>query len=234
MKATIPSIRRTFTAVAVISAIFLVSLVAGINPCIAQDEGVPGRPAVATQTLSNTDEFTDTSVVPDDVVTQEDFARDVFGEREEGAYSVSIWRVLGSLAIVILLIVGVVYLMRLLLARGMRYDLKGRHIRVLDVVQLGMNRSLYLVAVGKKLVLLGSSDKGLNYIMEITGGGSGDIREILGAYAEEGGVEFQQDLESAVETASRESGLPATGTSDFVEKVKDKLRRLEDDRRRER
>ena len=224
---------RKSSVAAVFAAMLLILAVS--LPCVAQEQGAAdmNMPEVATPSVSNTDEYTDTGIVPDDVTTQEDFMNDVFEERQGATAGVSFWRVLGSLAIIIVLILGAVYVMRLFLARGMRYDLKGRHIRVLDVVQLGMNRSLYLVAVGNRIVLLGSSDKGLTFLMEA--GSGGDLGEELENFASGKGVEFHQNLEDAASnTAFEQPGQPgSTASGEFMEKVKDKLRKLEEDRRRE-
>jgi len=136
----------------------------------------------------------------------------------------------GSLGIVALLIVGVVYLMRLMLSRGMRYDLKGRHIKVLDVVNLGMSRGLYLISVGKRVVLLGSSDKGLNYLADVTG--EEELGGAPGGYGGGGGVEFHETLRNAAAEAGAPAGPEEFRTPEaFMEKLKEKLNELDEENR---
>ena len=139
-------------------------------------------------------------------------------------YRFSALRLIGSLGLIVLMIVGTVYLMRLMMAKGMRYDLKGHHIKVLDVVQLGLNRSLYLVSVGKKAILIGASDKGMSHISDV--GGVDGIKEAHGEFSEDGGVGFKDSLtESLRNTVSG----PAAGLGIFGEKLKEKLKKLEEE-----
>jgi flagellar biosynthetic protein FliO len=178
----------------------------------------------------NAQEKADADVVPNDVPTLEKTAGRYDTERAAAFTGPSIWRVIFSLAIVILLIVGVVWLLKQVWARGMRFDMKGRHIRVLDVVSLGMNRSIYLVAVGGKLLLLGSSDKGLNYLMEVNGlEAAGELPEGM---PREGGVSFQGALENAaiqdiVKSQSRDT---RERTVSFMDRLKSKLRKLDEEK----
>lgn len=171
---------------------------------------------------------TDTDVVPSDVPTLESTAGQYDGQRGKPFSGPSIWRVLFSLAIVILMIVGVVWLLKQVWARGMRFDMKGRHIRVIDVVSLGMNRSVYLVAVGKKVVLLGSSDKGLSYLMEVN-----DLavaEELPEGMPREGGVSFQGALENAAiqEIMKNQDTENAAGGDTFIDRLKNKLKKLDE------
>jgi flagellar biogenesis protein FliO len=169
----------------------------------------------------------DEDVVPNDAPTLEKTAKK-YDLPEGAAFSISaVWRTIASLAIVIILIVGLVYLMRHVWARGMRFDMKGRHIRVLDIVSLGVNRSIFLVAVGKKIVLLGSSDKGLNYLMEVTD--LEGVGELPAGLPGEGGVSFQGELENAAVQETM-GNPPADRTVSFVDRLKNKLRRLDEDK----
>jgi flagellar biogenesis protein FliO len=187
------------------------------------------RTEVKTRPLTFPDKTAvDENVVPNDVDTLEKSAKK-YDLPEGTAFSISaIWKTIGSLAIVIMLIVGLIYLMRQVWARGMRFDMKGRHIRVLDIVSLGVNRSLFLVAVGKKLVLLGSSDKGMNFLMEVTGlESAGDLP---GELPGESGVSFQGELENAAMKDVLGSQTAADRTVSFVDRLKNKLKRFDEDK----
>lgn len=105
------------------------------------------------------------------------------------------------------------------MSRGMRYDMKGRHIKVKDVVNLGLNRSLYLVEVGGRSILVGSSDKGLQRIADITGV---DLDE---GYDEEGGVDFAKSLDDAINKPQNAGGVD--GIRNILE---ERLRRLEEEK----
>ncbi|MFA6448752.1 MAG: flagellar biosynthetic protein FliO [bacterium] len=169
----------------------------------------------------------DESVVPNDVETLEKSAKK-YDLPEGTSFSVStIWRTIGSLAVVIMMIVGVIYLMRQFWAKGMRFDMKGRHIRVVDVVSLGVNRSIFLVAVGKKHILLGSSDKGLNYLMEVTGLEGAEMPEGLTG---EGGVSFHGELENAASKDMYKTQSFQDRSVSFVDRMKSKLKRLDEDK----
>ncbi len=187
--------------------------------------------AYATPTIDSTSESVSTgNIVPDDIKTMEDYEMPFSMNREGEKETMSIWRVLLSLIIVVVLIIGVIYVMKLFYARGMRYDLKGKHIKVLDVVTLGTNKSLHLVAVGSKIILLGSSEKGMVYLTELTS--EKDSGDILGEWRDKGSVGFQGELETAVEGIDAGSVEPAQPVP-FVEKLKEKLKRLEDDKKPE-
>lgn len=182
----------------------------------------------ATPTIESTRESVETGeIVPGDVQTMEDYEMPFARPGEEGPETVSIWRVLISLIITVLLIVGVIYVLKLFYARGMRYDLKGKHIKVMDVVSLGANKNLHLVAVGRKLILLGSSEKGMTYLTEITD--PKDFEEFTGGWRDEGSVGFPGELETAVEGIDS-SSVEAAEPVPFVDKLKEKLKRLEDDK----
>lgn len=201
----------------------------------AAEQGAPtvDTAPVATPTLEQPNKPADGGkLIPDNIKTMEDYRKPFVPDRSGGPYRVSVFRVLGSLAIVVAMILALAYGLKMFWSRGMRMDLKGRHIRVLDVMTLGMNRSLFLVSVGKKIVLLGSADKGLAFLMELNG--SEDLEEIPGTPAREGGVAFQSELESAL-TQTETKGpvipvIPGRAVS-FKDKLKSKLKRLDEDRK---
>ncbi len=184
----------------------------------------------ATAAITFPDKTVDDKDLLPGVKTREDYAPQVEGAaaKEAPALAAGIWRMFFSLAIVILMIVGVIYLLRRVWARGMRFDLKGRHIRVLDVVSLGMNRSIFLVAIGKKVVLLGSNDKGLSFLTEVTGLENIEEAESLPTGA--GGVSFQEELENTALRNMAQSSSAQDRTVPFVDKLKSKLKKLEDEK----
>lgn len=189
----------------------------------ASPEPEPAAAAVATSTptLAGTDEsYAGEDVVPDNIKTMEDY-QDEFADIPGGSAGFSVWRVIGSLAIIVFMIIGCVYLLRMTMSRGMRYDMKGRHIRVKDVVNLGLNRSLYLVEVGGRSILVGSSDKGLQLISDI----SGVELDETGGYGEEGGVDFAKNLDDAINKPGSAGGVD--GIRNILE---ERLRRLEEDK----
>jgi flagellar biosynthetic protein FliO len=214
----------------IIAALWLVALAPSAYAANAVDQQTAGRAKSAVSTpLAFPDKTTvNDDVVPNDVETLEKTAKK-YELPERTSFSVSaIWRTIASLAIVIMLIVGLVYLLRQFWARGMRFDMKGRHIRVIDVVSLGVNRSIFLVSVGKKFVLLGSSDKGLNYLMEVTD--MEGVAEIPAGLSAEGGVSFHGELENAA-TKDMLKSVPAQDTAvPFVDRLKNKLKRLDEDK----
>lgn len=159
-------------------------------------------------------------VIPENIKTLEDYQGNYGGNAGRVVPGYSGWRVVGSLAIIVLLIIGSVYLLRMTMAKGLRYDLKGKHIRILDVVQLGLNRSLYLVSVGGRAMLIGSSDKGLSFISDVTGA---EGMEAEAGYNAEGGVSFADHLGDA---AAGQTG----GADRITELLEERLRRLEEDR----
>lgn len=170
-------------------------------------------------------------VVPGDIKTQEDFLPDL-KEQAPIVPAYSIWRVVFGLFFVIGLILLITYLLRAMSNRGLRLDIKGRHIRVIDNIQLGVNRTLFLVQIGAKIILLSSNDKGLSYLTEVTD--PDDIKMFL----TEGSppateTTFTGQLRGAVarggnRTPGGASGS-ASGTS-AVDKLKERLTKLSDEK----
>jgi flagellar biogenesis protein FliO len=211
-----------------------IALCVAAGCAVAAESRAPGaEPAAAQGAVSDklgaeklgsetapVDMSADDSVVPSDMKTREDY-RPAFDEDEEqGTHRVSVWRVMGSLAIVIMLILAFAYVMKMLWAKGMRLELKGRHIKVMDTVQLGLNRQLYLVSVGKRRVLLGSGEKGLTYLMEV---GEDEVLDYGGeSPTADGGVGFQGELE-------RRAGEIMGGAAPIMNRLKSKLKKLEEE-----
>ncbi len=192
-----------------------------------------GPPRTATPTINTTNNFNDTSIVPSDVPQGP-------GDRAEQGKSESLediginsrqpspLRVVGSLVLVIALILGVVYVMKIIMAKGMRYDLKGKHIRVVDVLNLGVNRTLYLVEVGgRKLLLSNSGDKGLAFVCEVAA--------TEGEWTPDGGISFEDEKgKEYFTTDESEPSKPVMGMgTGFVDQLKEKIRELDDEKRNE-
>lgn len=164
-------------------------------------------------------------VVPSDARTQESYYRDTDLPRRETAPGVSVWRMIFSLIFVVGLIILIGYVMRWMWAKGIRLDVRGHHMKVLDTLQLGYNRSVFLVQVGRRIVLLGSADKGVQYLTEIT-----DVAEVESflsdvedseAPAQEG--PFSRHLINAMSRQLRSQ--PAKPVS-FADRLKDRLSKM--------
>lgn len=158
--------------------------------------------------------------VPDDVPTREQFDEE-FAQAEPAVQSYSIWRAVFGLAFVIGLILCISYLLRFMNSRGLRLDLRGNHIRIVDAVQIGMNRGLYLVQVGSKLLLVASTDKGLSYMTEITD--PGDVESILGGENSGETSTFAGALKNAAGKVAGEK------TASIIDKLRGKLTKMNDE-----
>lgn len=173
--------------------------------------------AKGLRALGNTD------VVPSDVQTKDDFGQGMPSPQIESP-TISIMRVIFSLLLVIGLIIATVYVLKYFYSRSMRLDLKTRHIRVLDTVQLGMNRAVYMVKVGQMVLLLGTGDKGLVYLAEVTD--AVDLEAMLDE--QDGGGDFTSQIARAAGPWDklRQSGDKLT---QFNSRLKDKLNKLDSD-----
>jgi len=166
-------------------------------------------------------------VVPSDVKTREDFLRDTPDIPKRGG--VSIWRFLGSLILVGFLIVALVFVLKQIYARGMRLDLKGRHIKVMDVVQLGPGRAVFLVRVGDKALLLGSADKGgLNYLADVTDTIDLEAAEEAAAAGTAQPFNFRRSLNEALGMKGKRDS-ETVSPAQFNSRLKDRLSKLEED-----
>ena len=166
-----------------------------------------------------------TGVVPGDIQTKDDFARSLPEPRIESPV-VSVGRVMLSLLLVIALIIATVYVLKYFYSRSMRMDFKGHHIRVLDTVQLGMNRAVYMVRVGDMIILLGTGDKGLVYLTDVSGAVDPDQLPEPG----QGGspFDFRRHLDKAADPVRAAQDKQA-GSSPFNTRLKDNLKKLDDD-----
>lgn len=164
-----------------------------------------------------------TDVVPPDIQTKDDFAQDTPSPRMDSP-TISVMRVIVSLLLVIALIIGTVYVLKYFYSRSMRLDLKATHIRVLDTVQLGMNRAVFMVKVGEMVILLGTGDKGLVYLTEVTD--AVNMEDLLDG--QEGGSDFTSQIKRAVGPRSKN---PQSGDklTQFNLRLRDKLKKLDDD-----
>ncbi|ACL70423.1 flagellar biosynthetic protein FliO [Halothermothrix orenii] len=73
---------------------------------------------------------------------------------------------LARVTIYTLLIIGLIYLGFYLWKRGLGYQKTGRHIHIIERVFLGPKKSLVLLLVKEKLVLVGIDEKGFHVISE--------------------------------------------------------------------
>lgn len=176
----------------------------------------PREPA-GLRALGNTD------VVPSDIQTKDDFGRNMPSPQIESP-AVSVLRVIFSLLLVIGLIIATVYVLKYFYSRSMRLDLKTRHIRVLDTVSLGMNRSVYLVKTGEMVLLLGTGDKGLTLLADVTK--AVDLEALLDET--EGAADFTGQIARAAGPWEklRQQGDKLT---QFNTRLKDKLNKLDGD-----
>jgi flagellar biosynthetic protein FliO len=79
-----------------------------------------------------------------------------------------IFRLVLTLAFVIAIILGTVWVLRRLMAKRWPGKLKDRPIRVLDRIQLAPKRSLDVVAVGDRIIVLGVTENGINLLTELS------------------------------------------------------------------
>jgi flagellar biogenesis protein FliO len=162
-------------------------------------------------------------VVPPDIQTKDDFDQDMPAPRMDSP-TISVMRVILSLLLVIALIIGTVYVLKYFYSRSMRLDLKATHIRVLDTVQLGMNRAVFMVKVGEMVILLGTGDKGLVYLTEVTD--AVNMEDLIDE--PEGRGDFSSQIKSAVGPRNKN---PQSGDklTQFNSRLRDKLKKLDND-----
>ncbi|MEW6200721.1 MAG: flagellar biosynthetic protein FliO [bacterium] len=217
----------------VICVLLIFTGVCCIQAAAVQSEKKSNKKVITTVDKEKKAEQKTEDVVPPDVKTKEDFLAEPAGEGEERPVitTYSIWRVVFSLIMVIGLILFITYLLRYLWARGLRLEFKGRHIRVLDTLSLGLNRVLYLVQVGSKVVMIASTDKGINMVTEITD--PDEIAAILEEYKPAPAspvpmAPFTSQLRQAfTRSQPTESGAK---TPSLMEKLKEKLSGLNEEK----
>lgn len=73
-----------------------------------------------------------------------------------------------SLLLTFAVVVGLAYFTSKFLSRKHSLTLQGKSITIHDTVSLGLNKQLYLVEIGSKVLLLGVTDHNINNIQEIT------------------------------------------------------------------
>ena len=87
---------------------------------------------------------------------------------ETDSMGAMIFRLVLTLGAVIAVILGTVWVLRRLMTKRWPGKLKDRPIRVLDRVQLAPKRSLEVVAVGERIILLGVTENGINFLIELS------------------------------------------------------------------
>jgi flagellar biosynthetic protein FliO len=84
----------------------------------------------------------------------------------------SIWgmglRLFLTLAIVVLLIIGSVWLYRRVMTRRWPGSVTERPVRLIDRVHIAPKRSLDVVAIGERVILLGTTETQISYLTELT------------------------------------------------------------------
>lgn len=64
-------------------------------------------------------------------------------------------------------VIALAYIASRLLGNWQTVQSRGRRLRVLEGVPIGKDRSIYLVAVGKEVLVLGSSPSGVNLVHKV-------------------------------------------------------------------
>jgi len=64
-------------------------------------------------------------------------------------------------------VIGLAFLSTRLMARWQGFQSRGRKLRVLEGVPIGKDRALLLVAVGKEVLVVGSSDGGVHLVHKV-------------------------------------------------------------------
>ena len=112
-------------------------------------------------------------------------------------------RMVGVLALILVLLIGGFYLVRRLMPAGMRSKLAGRGIKVLSQHALGPKRTLTVVEVCGQTLLLGVTDQNISFLTKI------DDTSMIEADREGGsgrGLGFGQALKRAL--SSKEKVFP--------------------------
>jgi len=78
-------------------------------------------------------------------------------------------RLVVTLGLVLVVIFVTVWFLRRIMARRWPGSVSTRPIRVLDRVHLAPKRSLDVVAVGERVLLLGVTESGINFLTELSG-----------------------------------------------------------------
>ncbi len=66
-----------------------------------------------------------------------------------------------------LAVIGLAFMVTRLMARWQGFQNRGRRLRVLEGVPIGKDRALLLVAVGKEVLVVGSSDGGVHLVHKV-------------------------------------------------------------------
>lgn len=176
--------------------------------------------------------FGDTTAAPDDITYKDDFSKNMPAP-EVRSPVIYLGRVILSMFIVIALIISTVYVLKYFYSRGLglRTDIRGRHIRTLDTLQLGVNRTVYLVKIGSKIVLLGTGDRGLTFLADATD--AVDVEEIDLEPQPEGPAAGLRDFRKQFNQALGKRRGQSLEAEKLDTQLKDRLKRLEEDEPRD-
>ena len=158
-----------------------------------------------------------------------DRARPAVPTVDTGVNVLYIFRVIFSLVVIIALIIMTIFILRQVYAKSMRLDLRGHHIHVIDVVQMGVNRAVFLVRVGDKILLLGTAEKGLTYLADVTD--AVDIEEpgeeeLPPPGLQAIGANFRRQFNEAL--GIRKKSIPPKDQEKFSSGLRERLVKLDD------
>ncbi|NJN92608.1 MAG: flagellar biosynthetic protein FliO [Anaerolineales bacterium] len=107
---------------------------------------------------------------------------------ESSADDKPLWMSTGELALKLLLVIGLVYLaltgLRWLQKSRIQADAGGTTIRVLETTGLAPGRSLHLVVVGEKTLLIGATDHQLSLLAELADVATSPLSEEMSSFDE--------------------------------------------------
>jgi flagellar biogenesis protein FliO len=93
-----------------------------------------------------------------------------------------------GLAVVVVLIYLTVFLLKFInksrTAEGLKFKKEINLIKIIDSINIAPNKSITLVSVAGKMLILGVTDKGINFLSEIAPGKTKDVEEFLSEYSE--------------------------------------------------
>jgi len=138
-------------------------------PAFAQSDKTESgdKGAKAIDTNSTADENDSGVNLPSDIVTRESFEKEAPAKKEIGLTAYESFRVLFSLALVVGLIWGLsVLLKRFITVKGLASS--SESVKVLYTLSLTPTRTLYLVRLSNRILLIGAGEGGLRTLAEIT------------------------------------------------------------------
>jgi len=171
-------------------------------PAVGQDEPVPDEfpeSAGAAGEITGSDGIPGTMVLPEGIETQEAFMQPVEETQTLGPSVADYVRVLAGLLIVIGLIWGISLLLKkFVTVRGLAGS--SNNLKVLTSLSLTPTRTLYMVRLGDRILLLGSGEGGLRTLAEITD--PEEVSDLLREFEYKGNFDlnpFREHLKSSMD-----------------------------------